>query len=493
MSIKIVNEPAADVLMNSMRSIGYSFQTALSDIIDNSIAACAKNIFINIPIGENKTCLTIFDDGIGMTDEELLNAMKYGTIKEKYESNDLGRFGLGLKVASLSQCRCLTVLSKKEGKLCGYKWDLDEVLNAQSWICLKLNDIEMDSVINKDKFDNASHGTLVVWEKFDVLQMKIDKLVHEALIDELDKAKKHICLVFHRFMNRKNNPIRFYMNNNLLIGLEPFLEDHIKTDRSKKSELLVGDSKIFVQAYILPHQNDLTDEDIKKLGGIDKLKNDQGFYIYRNDRLINYGTWFGLPNVRLKSELYKYGRIKVDIPNTLDAEWGIDVKKQDAAIPRIILNQLKGIVGDVSTKSSSKTIKRTRISFNEDDTKIWNKRKTRENKDYFYINVDSQYVRYILDSFNDRQKKKIISLLETISDKLPSDDIYSSVSQKNICIDKDEEKIGNDVEDGFNYYLYVKHHLQLDEEHCLEMVKSIEPFNDEIIFQKIKERVNNGK
>lgn len=113
MAVKIKNTPSPDVLMNSMRSIGYNFRTALADIIDNSISAKAKNIYISSPINDEKVFITILDDGEGMDDSKLFNAMKYGSNKEYYDTNDLGRFGLGLKSASLSQCRILTVASKK--------------------------------------------------------------------------------------------------------------------------------------------------------------------------------------------------------------------------------------------------------------------------------------------------------------------------------------------------------------------------------------------
>ena len=133
MAIKIKNTPSPDVLMNSMRSIGYNFRTAIADIIDNSISAKAKNIYISSPINDEKIFITILDDGEGMDDSELFNAMKYGSNKEYYDTNDLGRFGLGLKSASLSQCRILTVASKKENVIVAYQWDLDSVIQNREW------------------------------------------------------------------------------------------------------------------------------------------------------------------------------------------------------------------------------------------------------------------------------------------------------------------------------------------------------------------------
>lgn len=109
------NEPTADVLMISMRSMGYTFEAAIADIIDNSISAEASKIIIKFPVDPADCYIAICDNGAGMDSIELFDAMKYGSNIKGYvrDEKDLGRFGLGLKAASLSQCRKLTVISKK--------------------------------------------------------------------------------------------------------------------------------------------------------------------------------------------------------------------------------------------------------------------------------------------------------------------------------------------------------------------------------------------
>lgn len=184
--------------------------------------------------------------------------------------------------------------------------------------------------------------------------------------------EKHLSLVFHRFLNRSFNQIKIYINDDRIKGYDPFLEDHPKTDSQKPSIIKCENEDIRIQQFILPHQNDLSNEDVEKLGGIERLRSGQGFYIYRNDRLIIYGTWFRLASSNLNSELYKYGRIKVDIPNTLDDMWDIDIKKQNASIPRQILASLKKAVSNVRVKSKDKSAKRTRLKLEKDDSKIWN-------------------------------------------------------------------------------------------------------------------------
>lgn len=147
MAKRILNNPSPNVLMNSMRSIGYSFKTAFADIIDNSISANASEIRIYTPINSEDLFITFFDNGGGMSRDELLNAMKYSSDRVEYGALDLGRFGLGLKSASLSQCRKLTVVSKKDNCLSAFSWDLDCVLKNKKWDCLELEKTEIDEFL----------------------------------------------------------------------------------------------------------------------------------------------------------------------------------------------------------------------------------------------------------------------------------------------------------------------------------------------------------
>lgn len=362
MSIKIENTPSPSVLMNSMRSIGYTFKTALADIVDNSISASAKNVWIDVPVNDNDLYITILDDGNGMSRGDLFNAMKYGSDRD-YTSEDLGRFGLGLKSASLSQCRILTVVSKNNEELSGFQWNLDAVIQGKKWDCIELEREEIEDTPNVQRLLSFDMGTLVVWQNFDIAYKKSNGRIREYLSDEMAEAEKHLALVFHRYLSNRFKPFKIYVNNDAIEALDPFLEDHPKTDSKKVSEVSMEGGIIKVQPFILPHMSDLSDTDISKLGGLEALRNDQGFYIYRNDRLIIYGKWFRLSSSSVSPELLKYGRIKVDIPNSLDDIWDIDIKKQNATIPKQVLNYLKKAVTDVCSRSKEKTSKRVRLRF----------------------------------------------------------------------------------------------------------------------------------
>ena len=296
-------------------------------------------------------------------------------------------------------------------------------------------------------------------------------------------------MVFHRFLNRTFNPIKIYINNDKIKGFDPFLEDHPKTDSQKPSSLNYNSSSVKIQQFILPHVSDLTNADIDKLGGDEMLRNGQGFYIYRNDRLIIYGTWFRLASSNLSSELYKYGRIKVDIPNTLDEEWDIDIKKQNANIPKGLLSQLKKAVSNVRTRSKDKSAKRARLKLEKDDDKIWNKSLSRGEKEIYFINSDSKFIKNFIDGFDDKDKSKIIHFLEIISSSVPYDDIYNSMCNRALEQKISQEGIDSIVIEGVSQFNYLKKLLQLPDDDIYEILKTYEPYDKVEIIELVKERI----
>ncbi len=492
MSYEIANNPSPDVLMKSMRSIGYSFKTAVADILDNSISAGATEIKIYSPINDD-LYVAFCDNGKGMGREELFNAMKYGSQREIYGKNDLGRFGLGLKSASLSQCRRLTVASKKNGSIAAFRWDLDLVLETKKWSCLELDQDEIYEIPKIEWLDAIEQGTVVVWQEFDIAFKKSNGHVLEILSEEIDETEHHLSLVFHRFLNKPFNTVRIYINEDKIQGLDPFLEEHPKTDSQKPSHISCEGTEIIVQQFILPHQNDLSNDDIDKLGGIEYLRKGQGFYVYRNDRLIIYGTWFKLASSNLNPELYKYGRIKVDIPNTLDEIWDIDIKKQNATIPRVILNSLKKAVSNVRGRSKEKTAKRARLTLDKDDSKIWNKGLNREGKEIYFVNCESQFVKNFIDEFDDGDKTKIMHFLEILSSMVPYDDIYNSICNKALAQKISQDGMDSIVVEGVNQFNYLKKLLQLPHEKIFDVLKTYEPFNNEEIFELVEERIKDER
>ena len=345
--------PSPVSLIESLRNIGYSLPTAIADIVDNSIAAGAKVIDIRFSWNGGSPWLAVIDDGKGMTKDELINAMRFGSKNplEERHSQDLGRFGLGMKTASFSQCRCLTVLSKKcESEFC-CEWDLDFISKADNgkWNLGLLNsEAVMDQLVLsslKEEYLSArDSGTVVLWEKIDRLEDLGEISKQEGNFNALVvEARNHLELVFHRFLSpgpgRKKTEIK--MNGDYLEAFDPFATHNSATQELTEQSFFLEGKKIIVQPFVLPHHNKTTPEEYKKYGGLGGYLHNQGFYVYRNNRLIIKGTWFRLIN---KEELNKLLRVRIDIPNSLDHLWKIDIKKSDASPPDIIRNRLKQVI-----------------------------------------------------------------------------------------------------------------------------------------------------
>lgn len=438
------NRPTADILMNSMRAMGYSFESAVADIIDNSISAGAHRIHIKFPIDPMDSVIAICDDGCGMNSEQLFDAMKYGSEQKKdgREDTDLGRFGLGLKSASLSQCRKLSVVSKKEGNLSAYIWDLDVIEEKRDWYVIECNNNQIADLAYINWLDDKESGTIVIWENFDLIEKSAGN-VYAELTKYQDSVADYLSLIFHRYLSKVgNNAVDIRINNYKLVGLDPFLENHNKTNIRKRVEIPIEDSNgvermVVVQPYVLPFQKDLSAEDKKKSGGIENYRSKQGFYVYRNERLIVWGSWFG----RHRDELTKYARIKVDIPNSLDDIWGIDIKKQSAKIPASIKKRLTRAVDDAMDVAVKAQKYRGRIEkVDENIDYIWDRIKERNDQYIYRINRNSRVFDLVRNSIDDEVWNKIDMVLEEIENSVPYHQIYIDKSQNRIYDTVDEER-----------------------------------------------------
>lgn len=441
------NKPAAGVLMFSMRAMGYTFEAAVADIVDNCISAEATVIDIKFPVEPTNLFLTICDNGKGMSYSELFDAMKYGSMlkSENRDVKDLGRFGLGLKSASLSQCRKLTVISKKDGEVSALSWDLDIIqkCNEGGWTIIEYDQNEIRDLSFSDYLKDLDHGTVVHWENFDLIS-KDPNGVYNELTKLQEPLSEYLSLIFHRFLSKSEGE-RIIININAfsLQAFDPFLEHHKKTNARRPVRISITDSFgnphfVDVQPYILPFYKDLSQDDIKIMGGDENYKNKQGYYIYRNERLIIWGTWFG----RRKDELTKHARVKVDIPNTLDDIWSVDIKKQTARIPRNIQHQLTKSVDEAMDIAVKVQKHRGRVE-NADAKReyIWDRIKER-NLEYSYrINRDSIIFDIIKNDIDVQTWEKIDMVLEEIENNIPYQQIYIDKSQNRVLDDVDEDRL----------------------------------------------------
>jgi hypothetical protein len=444
MPTEIENPPFADSLVDSMRFIGYSFQSALCDIIDNSISAKANHIDIDFSSDPKDIYLAVIDDGIGMDRDQLYDAMKYGSGNPnlKRDKEDLGRYWMGLKTASLSQCRKLTVISKKDGIYSAFSWDLDIIQKTRKWTIVEFLPNEISSLKDSARLSSYNSGTVVVWQNFDVIarSSKTGEL-YDNISNELSKAVVRISLVFHRFMQSVTEKVTITNNRREIKPLIPFLEYHKRTEPKAVSQIDVLDENgqkqiITIQPYILPYQKDLTEEDIENLGGIENLNSMQGFYVYRADRLIIYGTWFGMEH---KSELAKYSRIKVDIPNTLDSICSIDIKKETAVLPAMVRNKLVRVVSESFSLCKKKYTHRSLI-VNSASKGLWEEAENRDNRTVFRINRESPLIEKLRKSLDDAQFAKVEELLFMLEETIPVVDIVVASSSNKVAQERSEEE-----------------------------------------------------
>jgi len=325
--------PRADAMIHSMRAFGYDLGMAIADLIDNSIFAKAKNINVSYSWNEGNPWIVIIDDGTGMSDKCLYEAMRLGSTSplDARDPDDLGRFGLGLKTASFSQCKLLSVITKTDNSLISSRfWDLDKVKKSQKWklgIKLPPKTLKLVEAIN-----NQQSGTAIVWEKLDRL---IDDSTgtrynpEDSFNQRFIGVKTYIETVFHRYLCNPKNRVTIKIGVAKCDAWDPFLTKN-KFTYPMSSEKY-DDNRVLVMPYVLPHVSKRSEDESLKGGGIKGWNAQQGFYIYRNNRMIVSG---GYLDFDIKAEEhFKLARICIDITNDMDHEWSIDVRKAVATPP----------------------------------------------------------------------------------------------------------------------------------------------------------------
>lgn len=363
--------PHAASLIQSLRDIGYSCETALADIVDNSITAGARRIEILTELSASDPAVGILDDGAGMTMDELIEAMRPGSRNplDDRAADDLGRFGLGLKSASFSQCRRLTVLTRKSGVCAGATWDLAVVARTNRWE-IELNDgLEGQPWFDRLKGD----GTLVIWRDLDRLGGGIEgndagRVGH--INRAIAHAEHHLRLVFHRFMSDDRPPLELWLNGRRLEPVDPFGRSFAGHQADRVDSLDMAYGSVEFQCFTLPHHKSVTRAEWEELGGPEGHLRSQGFYVYRGRRLIITGSWLGLAR---QTELTKLCRIRVDIPNTMDSEWKIDVKKASAQLPPKIRERMRSLVERLSLTSKRTYQRRGQKLVDHEYMPVWHR------------------------------------------------------------------------------------------------------------------------
>ncbi len=333
--------PRADAMMESLRSVGYNLETAIADIVDNSISAAATEIEIQFEWSGSSSWVRIRDNGHGMSESELREAMRLGgrSPLEPRTPEDLGRFGLGLKTASFSQCRRLTVTSRQRDMIEHTRcWDLDYVQEKRDWILLEGSHPSSDQ--GALSAPPVTGGTAVLWERLDrVVPHPEAAAAHDHFLEMVDDTYRHLAMVFHRYLTGRG-AIRMTVNGRQVEPWDPFLSANRATQLLPETTLGEGDTTVLVRPYVLPHESKLSQEEHRYAAGPRGWNAQQGFYVYRNRRLIVPGSWLGMYQ---QEEHTKLARVQLDIQNAVDSAWHVDVRKATAVPPAIIRRQLQQI------------------------------------------------------------------------------------------------------------------------------------------------------
>lgn len=471
--------PEAASMIETFRAIGYSLETAVADIMDNSISAGAKNIYIDRIWDGAHTVITIKDDGCGMNNEEIIEAMRPGAQNplESRAISDLGRFGLGMKTASFSQCRKLTVVSKKaDHHSAQWTWDLDYVTKTHKWELINWAPEAFSNVLEKQV-----SGTIIIWTDLDRIipptTSANDINAKQKFSDAWARVKSHIAMTFHRFIENKD--VTIYWGENKIEAWNPFCLSEKKTQIFPTETLHFGNSKAEVKGYILPHKNSFSSEEkYKQAEGMNGYPAAQGFYVYRGKRLLLAGSWL---NLFRKEDHYKLVRISIDLPNTLDSEWQIDIKKSSAIPPISCREQLRSYALDVRNKGMEvyrhrgKILKKKAgINFQP----LWLEKK-KGNKWSFVVNRDNLLIKDLQEEAHTNSTHAINMLLRIIEESIPTPTIFIKQSseenfQKEPFSDMDPHLIFEMLQQMFKKFVESGH----TEGQAKAILRTIEPFNN---------------
>ncbi|MDO8290609.1 MAG: ATP-binding protein [Parvibaculum sp.] len=417
--------PSAASLTASLRDLGYSLETAIADLIDNSISADATDIQIFCDVSRGAPTLVIADNGHGMNEGEVIAAMRHGSTdpRKKRSLNDLGRFGLGLKTASFSHCRRLTVISSQNGSRCGAEWNLALL---DDWYVSVLESNEIADQPFVDTFGET--GTIVIWRDLDRLSegetgQKRDEIVNE----KLSFVERHLSLVFHRFLSgeikgRKKISIR--INGHAVMAFDPFCRKNFATQMLPEETVWVGDEAVVMQPYILPHHSRLSASEYDFYQDRSDFISNQGAYIYRNGRLMAWGDWFRLVP---KGEATKLARVQIDFPNSLDEAWTIDIKKSRARPPRAVRERLRQIIQKITARSVVVYRGRGQKLFQETQAPVW-ERYVDHGGIRYAINLQHPLIQSVEARLPTDDLASLHMLLDSIAASLPVEMIYSDYS-----------------------------------------------------------------
>lgn len=420
--------PSAASLTASLRDLGYSLDTAVADLIDNSISADASIVQIFCDLSRDVPVLIIADNGRGMNETEVIAAMRHGATdpRKKRGPKDLGRFGLGLKTASFSQCRQLTIISATDRVRAGAEWNLAKIESDDDWF-ISILDI---SEIAQQPFIEllGENGTLVIWRDLDRLfEDETGRTRDEIVSEKLVAVERHLSLVFHRFLSgevKGRKKLSIFINGHPITPFDPFCRKNAATQLLPEETVWLNDIAVSMQPYILPHHSRLSPSEYDYYQSRSDFISNQGAYIYRSGRLMAWGDWFRLVP---KGETTKLARVQIDFPNSLDEAWTIDIKKSRARPPHAVRERLRQIVSKIAARSVTVHRGRGQKFFQESDAPLWDRYADHDGI-RFSVNQMHPLITALTSRLNPEDAVTLRTLLKAIGASLPIEMIYSDYS-----------------------------------------------------------------
>jgi hypothetical protein len=353
--------PAARRLVRSLRDLGYDFVQAVADLIDNSVAAGASRVDITFRYDGNDSWLRVADDGCGMNGKTITEAMRYGASARDYEEDDLGKFGLGLKTASMSQCRRLTVASRIDPdarRIEARQLDLDHIETSNRWEVFILGTADRTETLTAPLTQHS--GTVVLWEKLDRVLDYRDPWGARArtgLLALTQRLEEHLGMVFHRFlsgearrMGTRSRKVAIYLNETPVEPWDPFVRDEATMTLDGEDFPVQGSGHsgtVRYRPYILPPEKKFSSPRAhERAGGPNRWNSQQGFYIYRADRMIQSGGW---SRMRTADEHTKLARASIDFDPDLDDAFEISVNKTRVKLSAELKELLRDHVSRLAT------------------------------------------------------------------------------------------------------------------------------------------------
>jgi hypothetical protein len=455
--IQIESIPNAKRTFDALRSLGYDLNSSIADVIDNAITpkVNARKVEVEFRRRSNRFICRIKDNGCGMNDSTLQEAMRLGA-ETSYQKNDLGKFGMGMKTASLSHCNTLTVISWAGGDFTGFKWDMDHVKNSKEWSLLKLEKHDIDKVLENEEEITDESGTIIMWDDLFLLDKDYesyssDKQAENYYYRILEDLKLHLRMVFHRFLDGslgKGKTVVIAVNGKELTAWDPFCRHELNTTET----MLYGFEKfelpeklgfpILIRAYVLPNKEGFSSEEAwKDAKGPSSWNDSQGYYIYRENRLIRFGGWQG---TKAKDEHDKLARISIDIDAELDSFFRITVNKSRVQFPEALYYHLKTRVNPIAVKKAKAQYKQSdskhKISnkFRKQDKKLGKVSKQltasgqiRTDNANGNVSVQNPNGSYISNRVNEFLKYGSGGDFEVISEELESSQLWRIVCNEN--------------------------------------------------------------